>query len=87
MLETSIFAQHITHVRREPQPHIERRGAPFSALATLPRGPISETLMQWMDALCLAPLQKMRRGERPPEIKNICLKGIGEPNDPLSAHG
>lgn len=27
-----------------------------------------------------------RRGERPPEIKTICLKGIGEPNDHLFPH-
>ena len=87
MLETFIFAQHITHVRRERQPHTERRGAPSSALATFPRGPISEISTRRINVLYLAPLQKMRRGTRRPEIKNICLKGIGESYDPLSAHG
>lgn len=87
MLETSVFVQHISHVRRGVQLDIDQRRGLFSAPAMRPRRPISETLMRRIASLGTAPHQKMRRGERPSEIKNICLKGIGEPNGPLSAHG
>jgi hypothetical protein len=85
MLETSIFAQHMRPIR--PHMAVERRDGLLSASAPLAHGPIfSETTMPGINRLRSVPRQGMWLRQRQPEIKNICLKGIGDPNDSLSAH-